>query len=758
MSLPGLPNTSQSTRESGRVAVAEAGRTHIPKTAIRPGGGEAGDPHAHPIISFNRVTTVMDEKKKPRRIRQTRPEGPSQRSTQPFPAEEVWASYEKCQAAPAPFDALRYPETTSILQSLHREHDGDVVLSQAGSTLEGRTIWTLQLGRGPVRILVWSRQHGDEKICMAAHLNALNYLLARSEDRVVREILDGATILSVPVVNPDGMQRYIRRNSMGIDANRDAQKGITAEGKALLRLKEEFAPALALNLHDMSPRKSTQSERKLAALAVQAGPFDEWGGDNEIRRRAKRICTRMAEAAGLFALGHITRYDAPYMPRSFGDSMMKWGVPTCLVESGGWWDPGADEFVARLHFLALIAGLHAAATGSEAGANAAYYDSLPLDAGRPWFDLVVRDPLILDGAGRPRFRAEIGINHNRYYRRHQHEEYRPLGTIKDLGDLSEDLGKTEIDGRGILAVPGLVGIAPALRLDEPEGTDQLLHFLEAGFTTVIGGCGPFADEKEFQTWRSALGDQPLPVNYMAFEVLNSLSEVMERHGQTQAFGILVPDLSMTPADLLAALQLFHPAAHSALTEGQEAMGLTVDLMLHAEGHPRTNRLHLLVRPMDKARREATDDFVPAQEIQNLFAAFIRHPAQIGVTVDTTCPVLGFFPTPPHIGGLGGGRVPPPDFLARMVEILKCSTEEGLGHIVSRLTRQPALALGLHEIGLARVDYRADVALFEYSGDENPAATIDRGAVRPPAAVIVNGLLSFADGKPTGQNGGLLLLR
>jgi len=671
--------------------------------------------------------------------------------------DEVWGAYPEVEIASPPFESVRYPEVTSLLQSLHREHQSTTTLSQVGSTLEGRTIWTLQLGRGPRRVLVWSRQHGDEKISTAALLNSLAYLLSENGYGPAREILDGATLLVVPMVNPDGVHRFIRRNSMGIDPNRDAQKAITAEGRALRRAKEAFNPTVAFNLHDMYPRKSTSTEKNLVALALQAGPFDEWGSDNEVRRVGKRLCARMAEAAGRFAHGHITRYDSGHMPQAFGDYMMRGGVSTVLVESGGWWEPGADAFVARLHFLALLAGLHAAATGSMDAGNASFYDSLPLDSGRPYLDLVIRDPIILDGSGHPRLRAGIGINHDRFFRRHPHEEPRPLGTIRDLGDLSEDKGKTEIDGRGVLAVPGLVAIAPGTRLDAPEDADRLVPFLEAGFTSVVGGCGPFREEKDFAAWKSAVSGVGLPVHFLAFEVLHSIEAVMDRYGQTEAFGVLVPDLAVKPDGLLAALHLFHPAAHSAVPEDQEELNLKVDLLLHAEGHPRTNRLHLLVRPMEEGRETSPGEFIPAKVIRGLFEAFIRHPDQIGVTVDTSHRVLGFFPAPPYIGGLGGGRPPAPEFLSRTARTLKCTTEEGLANALSRLTRQPAIALGLQETGVLRQEYRADIVLFD-CGAESSDGSINPGALGSPVTVIVNGLTALDSGAPTGRNGGLLILR
>jgi hypothetical protein len=684
----------------------------------------------------------------------------SHRAVRPadFPREEVWAMHSEIQAAFAPYEAIHHAEVTSILQALHQQHSDRMTLLKAGASMEGRTIWAARLGTGPVRILVWARQHGDEPICCAAAINALNYLLKRPDDPAARTILDGATILLLPLMNPDGAQRFTRRNAQGIDVNRDARLAMTLEGGTLRRLKDEFSPSIAFNLHDMKPRKSTSSEHELVALAVQAGPFDEWGGDNEVRRQGKRLCACMAQAAGAYAHGHITRYDAPFMPRAFGDSMMRWGVACCLIESGGWYGPGAQAFVERLHWLALLAGLHAAATGSEASANAAYYDALPLDTGPCFFDILIHRAKLLDGSARPVIEGDIGIYQERYGRRASDDKTRPLGQIEDFGDLGEDRGKTELDGRNRLVIPGLVAVAPSLRLSTPDDTSAVLPFLAAGCTTVVGGCGPFEDEEAFGRWRKSMGEVGLPVHFVAFEVVDSLATITARHAQTEAYGLLVPDLLVMPADLLAALHLFHPAAHSALTEEQQQLPLAVDLLLRMEGNPRRNRLHLLVRPFNGASPGPTADLPSAAALKQFFAVFLRHPDQIGVTVDTRCSALGFFPTPPYISGVGGGRIPPADFLAKTINTLRCGTEDGLSMVVSRMTRQPAVALGLMEIGLVRMEHRADLALFDigdWKPGEGPALP---ARIAEPDCVIVNGEVAFADRQPTGQCGGLLLLR
>ncbi len=692
------------------------------------------------------------------RTRLTRPASPPSTPAAPFPAEEVWNLYPESQVAFPPFEIIRYSDIASFVQGFHRDHPGDSELSQFGSTAEGRTLWTLQLGRGSRRILVWCRQHGDEPLCTAALLNALNFLLSRSDHPVAQPILDNATLLVLPLINPDGVQRFTRRNSMGIDPNRDAQQVLTPEGAALLRARDAFRPEIAFNLHDMSPRKSTADEKRVVAMAFQAGPYDRSGGDNDVRRLAKRLCARMAEAAARYAHGHLTRYDAPFMPRAFGDSMMGWGVATVLIESGGWWEPDAHDYIARLHFLAFLAGLHAAAAGSEARANPAYYDSLPLDSGRPYFDIVLRDPWILDGSARPGYRAEIGINHDYDHRDVPHGPIRPFGSIADFGDMSEDCGKVEIDGRGLLCVPGLVALAPGLRLNTREDIASLVPFLEAGFTTVAGGCGPFPDAASFQSWRSTIQSVLLPTHFPAFEVVESLQDILDRHGQTDAYGLLVPGLSVSLTELLEMLHLYGASQPPIVSEEQESAALTLDLFFRPVGGLRSNRLHLFVRPEGWSGSKSQGVRGSADLLREVVRSFIGSPEQISLSIDPAHPLTDLVPAPPSLSGIAGEGEPSSTYLRDALRAAGQAGNEGLDVTVACLSRQTALGLGVQEAGLVQPGYRADLVLFECPAEPAGVREPAIQALGSPHTVIVNGVLAVSERRRTNRNGGLLVLR
>src|SRR5688500_5558561 len=83
-----------------------------------------------------------------------------------------------------------------------------------GPGADGRAIHLLTLGTGPRRVLMWSQMHGDEPSATPALLDVADYLLSDAQGHAV---LDALTLLMVPMLNPDGAERRVRRNAQGID-------------------------------------------------------------------------------------------------------------------------------------------------------------------------------------------------------------------------------------------------------------------------------------------------------------------------------------------------------------------------------------------------------------------------------------------------------------------------------------------------------------------------------------------------------------
>jgi len=240
------------------------------------------------------------------------------------------------------------------------------------------------------------------------------------------------------------------------------------------------------------------------AVSLLSVPYDEAFTENEGRRTTKRLAVLVQRLLEPFAKDRVARYDMDYTARAFGDSMTRWGTPTLLIESGGFFGPDEANTLVRLNFVALLGTLHALADGSLAGVDAKAYDAIPLNTRERIFDVLLRNARIVGGGGLPPYFADVGLNvaptGPRFTGPSPHGA---RGGVLEVGDLTDFLGKTEIDLTGrllVVAPPGgeegwkktLAGLAARGRVT----AEGLLTLSESDLSSEakawLGGTPPLA--------------------------------------------------------------------------------------------------------------------------------------------------------------------------------------------------------------------------------------------------------------------------
>ena len=104
------------------------------------------------------------------------------------------------------------------------------------------------------------------------------------------------------MLNPDGAERYARRNAQAIDVNRDALDLATPEGRLLKAVRDRFQPELGFNLHDQNRRTTVGDTGVLASIALLAVSGDAEGTLTPGRRAGEaRLLRRRARARALRA-------------------------------------------------------------------------------------------------------------------------------------------------------------------------------------------------------------------------------------------------------------------------------------------------------------------------------------------------------------------------------------------------------------------------------------------------------------------------
>jgi len=137
-------------------------------------------------------------------------------------------------------------------------------LKVVGKSVEGRNIYSATMGNGPVSVLLWSQMHGDEPTATMALFDIFRFMQRHDEfDGFRDKILSKLTIHVVPMLNPDGAERYTRRNVQDIDINRDAQRLQTPEGNILKAIRDSVQADWGFNLKQRPFLSSLQLLTKL---------------------------------------------------------------------------------------------------------------------------------------------------------------------------------------------------------------------------------------------------------------------------------------------------------------------------------------------------------------------------------------------------------------------------------------------------------------------------------------------------------------
>ena len=340
---------------------------------------------------------------------------------------------------------FKHQDVLSVLRKVKGQNGIEV--SKVGRSIEGRSINLVKVGNGPIKVLMWSQMHGDEPTATMTIMDLLNFF-ARSNDEFadIRAKLESElTIYFLPMLNPDGAERYQRRNALGVDLNRDALRLQTPEAATLKRVRDSLQADWGFNLHDQGRHYTVGHSGKNATFSFLAPAYNKEKNVNDIRQRAMQLITLMDGVAQEFLPGQVAKYDDAFEARAFGDNMQSWGTSTILVECGGLKGDPEKQYIRRIQYVMFLTALEAIVDGSYADQSVRDYYEIPQNT-RNLMDLIVRNAqLEVNGYS---FLMDLGfryeeINYSgarRFYKQSQ---------LYDLGDLSTYSGYQELDAHGM---------------------------------------------------------------------------------------------------------------------------------------------------------------------------------------------------------------------------------------------------------------------------------------------------------------------
>lgn len=332
----------------------------------------------------------------------------------------------------------RYISPENLFNYLQRSY-GDSII-QVGASYWNKPIYKMSLGKGPIRILAWSQMHGNESNSTHAMLDLLE-IFDQQPDLVI-DLFSKITLDFIFMLNPDGSEKWTRRNAMDIDLNRDFVKSVTPEMNIFKNIVENVNYDYALNLHEQRTIFSADGIHP-ATLSFLAPAQNIERTVTETRKKTKAVIARIYQNLKTSLPNQIGRYSDEFYPNSVGDNLTILGISSILFEGGHYQDDYSRFQTRKYYTLALYECLLAISelNGSTEGWET--YNEIPENR-ESHFDLIYRNvrlntdfECVVDIA--VQYKEEIQDGSNEI-------TFTPM--VVEVGDVGFKKGWKEIDCRG----------------------------------------------------------------------------------------------------------------------------------------------------------------------------------------------------------------------------------------------------------------------------------------------------------------------
>jgi hypothetical protein len=315
-----------------------------------------------------------------------------------------------------------------ILPLIEKRNKKVFQIEKIGASYENRAIYMLKAGKGKKKIMIWSQMHGNEPTGTGALFDLFNFFETPGKfANDIEKILNNCSFWFIPMLNPDGAERFQRRNAQDIDINRDALRLISPEGKLLNEMVDKVKPDFGFNLHDQDIWYAAGNTSNPATLSFLAPSFNREKDTDACRAKSMRLIASITKELSSNIPKQIAKYSDDFMPTAFGDQIQKKGVSTVLVESGGYINDPEKQYVRKLNFLALLHAFTFISSGASEPDGVETYQKIPFNVKNKLFDCMIRQATIAGALGD--YLVDIGI-------RSQSSTLADTFIIDDIGDLS----------------------------------------------------------------------------------------------------------------------------------------------------------------------------------------------------------------------------------------------------------------------------------------------------------------------------------
>jgi len=258
------------------------------------------------------------------------------------------------------------------IKNLFEKYEAIFEVTQIGTSEKETPIYTLKIGTGEKKVLIWSQMHGNESTGTKALFDLFNCFLTTSENEV-KTILEACTLVFIPMLNPDGAEAYTRVNGNNIDLNRDAVHRKAKESQLLRSVLENFNPHFCFNLHDQRTIFNVANTKNPATISFLAPSEEETRALTKGRIATMNVIVAMNTMLQQIIPNGVGRYTDAFYPTATGDNFQKLGYNTILIESGHYPEDYVREVSRKYTFYAIFQGLYHIAKTTDFTAYKDYF-------------------------------------------------------------------------------------------------------------------------------------------------------------------------------------------------------------------------------------------------------------------------------------------------------------------------------------------------------------------------------------------------
>lgn len=407
--------------------------------------------------------------------------------------QHLYQSYERYKESSLTNRRFKHSDILPLIKKLKSHPEFNV--KKVGESVEGRSLNLISVGKGKIKIFLWSQMHGDESTATAALFDIFNFLSDTTNKSFTTELYKRVSIYFLPMVNPDGAERFKRRNFYDIDLNRDASRLQCPEAVILKSVFDSLKADFGFNLHDQSHRYSVGNSFRTATISFLAPAYNYEKEFNAVRDNAVKVIGNMYQVLNQFIPGHIAKYSDEYEPRAFGDNFQKWGTSTILIESGGWKDDPEKQFIRKINFITILSAIKIIAEESYKNISTDVYESIPFNDDYI-FDLILRNVYIQNG--KDKIKVDVAINIDEI-QTPDGKKYYYKSQVADLGDLSIFYGYKDYNFDGYTITQAKTNAKKVFKVNKLNDVN-LYDLYSRGFSTILINKLP---EEKFS---------PIPIN------------------------------------------------------------------------------------------------------------------------------------------------------------------------------------------------------------------------------------------------------